>query len=108
MPRSSSAPPPRAGSKRRCPGSSGRRNPKSASTTSGSPMWPSPTTSTRERYAGRKRLQIASIRNRLRLRAASIIAAACRGLSAKGFSHRTCSSRHAGISVCPTRAVNAV
>ena len=54
-------------------GSTGRRNPKSASTSSGSPMRPAPMTSTRERYDGRNLLQMASIRKSPRLRASSAI-----------------------------------
>ena len=53
-------------------------------------MRPAPMTSTRERYAGRKRLQMASIKNNPLLRASAAMRAACSALRANGFSHSTC------------------
>src|SRR5918995_697085 len=89
MPRSSSAPPPSDRSNNRCAGSMGTRNPKSASTTSGSPMTSSPSRSASREYAGRNRLHIASMQKTPLDRAAAAMRSAWGRLIANGFSHST-------------------
>ncbi len=88
-PRSSSAPPPSAGSRSRCAAGKGPASPKSACTVRTSPIAPSSTSAFSRRTSGLQYIHIASIRKRSCSRASVTSSSASRRFSVNGFSHST-------------------